>query len=348
MRRHGADLILNAQVTPPVGVWHLHPQKYPQGVRGMVQVVVSKETALRVAATGLPYGAEVVHQGKVRWDLALRCLNPQSVELIGRPYSRRKARDINVGPLSQGFDGWSMFVDMTVRCRKCAPCRHLRAAMWRYRAEEETRNAVRTWFGTLTVAPDERFKLLTQARAFAQRQGDDYDALDAATQWRYLTKYLHREITLFLKRLRKSSKSALRYLIVIEKHQDGFPHVHLLLHERDEIGVRHAALKRAWVLGFSDFKLIAKEDMHLEVTEAKFREVWYVCKYLSKSAESRIRASLRYGGALSIVVNRETVHNVKPVPEDREAPATYPTTPPPLTLGTPQQPPSVLSVKEGA
>jgi len=54
--------------------------------------------------------------------------------------------------------------------------------------------------------------------------------------------------------------------------------------ESDRIGER--VLRRQWTLGFSKFNLVDEKDP---------RAAHYVCKYLSKTAEARVRASLQYG-----------------------------------------------------
>ena len=96
--------------------------------------------------------------------------------------------------------------------------------------------------------------------------------------------------------------SAIRYLLVVEKHKSGAPHWHLLVHERyPELQIRYDWLKlqprkpritewwmppqidARWDLGFSSFKL----------KPAKLAP--YVTKYIAKSLLARVRASKRYG-----------------------------------------------------
>lgn len=95
---------------------------------------------------------------------------------------------------------------------------------------------------------------------------------------------LLREVQLYIKRLRK--KARFRYLVVVEAHESGLPHVHFLLHETHDAPVRHAALKAQWPHGFIDAKLVEPSDT---------RAAAYVSKYLSKSVLARVRASERYG-----------------------------------------------------
>ena len=70
------------------------------------------------------------------------------------------------------------------------------------------------------------------------------------------------------------------------------PHYHLLVHEI--VGrppLRHAMLKRQWLAGFVDAKLVTDE-----------RQATYACKYLTKSQAARVRASLGYGGGMATSV----------------------------------------------
>src|SRR3546814_2282418 len=49
----------------------------------------------------------------------------------------------------------------------------------------------------------------------------------------------------------------LRYLLVVEPHDDGFPHFHILMHEQDS-PVRKALLEEQWRSGFSHWRLDRK------------------------------------------------------------------------------------------
>lgn len=144
----------------------------------------------------------------------------------------------------------------------------------------------RTWFSTLTIRPDRRMYVLSAARAEAARQGSDFDALDDRERFRRLCKQVSIELTLFMKRVRKNSGARFKYLAVFEAHASGDPHLHLLVHERDPaLPVRERVLTKAWRWGFSKHRLIERDP----------RAASYVCKYLTKSADARVRASLRYG-----------------------------------------------------
>jgi len=92
-----------------------------------------------------------------------------------------------------------------------------------------------------------------------------------------------RDVTLFLKRLRKTASAPIKYLVVSERHKSGVPHFHILVHEQRPNAVTHANLKHAWQAGFSHFKL------------ADPKAAGYVAKYISKDALARVRASEHYG-----------------------------------------------------
>lgn len=138
------------------------------------------------------------------------------------------------------------------------------------------------------------------------------------------------EVQKFLKRLRKGDayhRPDLRYLIVAEAHDSertsaalrGRPHFHMLLHEvvqgslvhgyptaaiqngesgeylrskyragntwREGVFVKdNAFLRTQWTFGFTKFQFAENE-----------RAASYLCKYLNKASDARIRASVGYG-----------------------------------------------------
>lgn len=210
------------------------------------------------------------------WNIAPHCESPQLVILEGRDYADRTYT---------GRPRQSRLLELTTKCRKCATCLRERQNMWTFRGVEEYGMAARTWFGTLTWAPEYRYVLEAQTRSRLKRGGTDFDGLAASEQFGELAKSAGRELTLYVKRIRKESGSPLRYLMVTELHQDGFPHHHVLLHETDpDKPVRKELLDRQWSGGFTKWRL-AKPD-----------KVWYVTKYLSKERGTvRVRASLAYG-----------------------------------------------------
>lgn len=178
-------------------------------------------------------------------------------------------------------------------CRKCGRCLRRRANLWASRAMTELRAAPRTWFVTLTLGPSARTTMISRARVTTARNttvdqttgefiSDDYDALSYGDQFQAIHREISSEITRYVKRIRKNSGANLRYVFVTERHKDGFPHYHALVHECDGV-LTKATLRDAWHLGFGLWKLA-------DPAHAK-----YVTKYLSKSAVARVRASQDYG-----------------------------------------------------
>lgn len=192
------------------------------------------------------------------------------LELLGlRPMPDRKYR----------------FIDLEVRCRRCADCLRARSAHWAFRAQSETAAASRSWFGTLTLHPNWQFHCKNVAHSRIAAMGAKWHTLTPDDQFSEIVKPLRREIQLFMKRLRKSA-DGLRFITVIERHKSGDPHVHILIHE-NRTPIRHNKLTAAWKWGFTKFNLVAEDHQR--------RAARYVCKYLAKEAVTRVVASLHYG-----------------------------------------------------
>jgi hypothetical protein len=182
----------------------------------------------------------------------------------------------------------------------------------------ETATAARTWFVTLTLNPDEHSRAHYAACLRLARQARDFETLDAAEQFRERHNSISPWLTLWMKRVRKEAATdhrqaarkaegcpatrgarcachpladfaaPFKYCLVAEAHKTGLPHYHLLISENDESRpLRSRHLKNQWRHGFSNVKLVAQED--------RKRTVSYVCKYLTKSALARVRASVGYG-----------------------------------------------------
>lgn len=214
----------------------------------------------------------------VEWDIAGNCQNPIIREFHSRPSVNGQKR-INVPK-----DGMPIMVTMTCTCRACENCLKRRAAHWRYRVKSEIGHAPRTWFGTLTFRPEAFTIALAKVRVAASKQGDNYDQFDDRKRFAKLSQEMGKDVTLFLKRLRKSG-AVFNYLVVSEAHKSGVPHFHLLVHERPfNDDVKHAQLVRSWNQGFCKFNLL--HDV---------RQGLYLTKYLTKSLLCRVRASKRYG-----------------------------------------------------
>lgn len=148
----------------------------------------------------------------------------------------------------------------------------------------ETSGALgRTWFGTLTLHPLERARVEMRARTAVGEE--KWLELSQEQRTAALATAAGPLVTRYLKRVRAQSGAALRYMLVSEAHEDGTPHFHLLVHEQGGTVVRHAILSRQWVHGYSNWKLV----------DSAGPAASYVCKYLSKSPLTRVRASVGYG-----------------------------------------------------
>lgn len=216
------------------------------------------------------------------WNAASKCEAPVTVEISGR--ASPDERDPSHGKTATG-------IDIDVRCRKCRHCLAARAALWRCRAVSELANSTRAWFGTLTLAPEWHHHALCVARQCYALNGDDFEEASEDEQFSARHAVISKELTRYIKRLRKESQAPLRYLLVAESHETGLPHYHALVHESDtEARIGERTLSHQWQWGFSKWRI------------AKPASAAYVCKYLAKNARARVRASLHYGNhALSVV-----------------------------------------------
>lgn len=261
---------------------------------------VDDRSMFRLACKAMSSNGVRVSPRQIDWDISGRCESPVTRDItlkkVGE-YRRamgwqdqaawkrqsgvvRLIRPPKSKTLPLGFT-----VSMTVRCRKCKRCRNMRRMLWAERAKAELLTSPRTWFGTLTLHPDEQFRLLTVARDKMNRQGLDYDKLPMADQFRLRVAAASPHITNYLKRVRKECAAPLRYLWVSEAHQSGSPHFHALVHEvSPDSVVTHACLTGQWPHGFTKWKLVKSLESGL-----------YLTKYLSKSTATRVRASVDYG-----------------------------------------------------
>lgn len=180
-------------------------------------------------------------------------------------------------------------VTLHVPCRKCEACLKARSRLWRRRASAELAHSLllggRSWFGTLTLHPDEHHRCLAQARQRLDAQGISFESLTDEDQFRERCRPLAALATKWLKRVRKTSGARFRYLLVTEVHKSGLPHLHILVHESaPDAPVTERNLRETWPHGHSKFNLVREVGAAL-----------YLCKYLSKDARARVRASGRYG-----------------------------------------------------
>lgn len=206
---------------------------------------------------------------------------------------------------------------------------------WQGRAITEFQYAARTWFGTVTLSPDEHYGLDARASARLFRKGVAFGKLSSSEQFVERAREMGSEMTLFIKRLRKGDadhkKPQIRYLLIAEMHDSeqtsdemrGRPHYHMLIHEQDagalvagvpvdcisggdseEMTRRYLKTRKGWIPG-----VFAKDDSFLrsqwELGHTKFQlatsanSAVYVCKYLTKAMNVRVRASLHYGAERS-------------------------------------------------
>lgn len=243
------------------------------------------ETVLAARRRAIEQGGRNTSVAKTKANYAGRCIRPVTVEMRGVPLRKGKGRTSTMGA--------THFLELEVPCRKCSACLKQRASMWSRRARAEVSACVggnRTWFVTLTVKPELRFILHARCRQRQWKRGIDFDAMPPDEKLKLLSKQTGLLITLWLKRLRKKTQTSFRYLCVMEAHKDGFPHHHLLVHESTG-RITERDIRLSWSEnGFAMAKLVPDDDGG--------KACWYVCKYLTKSALARVRASARYGGCV--------------------------------------------------
>lgn len=244
------------------------------------------------AGKALQSGTGEVRIGRVHWDVSNGCTLPREVELVIQPVGR---------------------VTLTVACRThCERCLRRRKVFWAHRAKHETMCAQRTWFGTLTLRP----KHLAAARRAAVRRamssGVNWNDLTPGEEFARIAKECTKALQLWMKRVRKVSGARLRYILVCEAHESGAPHWHCLVHEvYGSASVTERELRLSWTKhggGFTDFSLVRRDvervygklvfsgpEVGCHCTEGADRAAFYVCKYLSKDALTRVMASGGYG-----------------------------------------------------
>lgn len=302
---------------------------------------VAWERGIELAKRALAAGAIMDTPGHIQWDVAPRCQQPKGVEIRAKPWraSPILAADLGyakfwrkpdvaavLGCLETGHPG--ITIGMDVKCRDCPPCLRERQWQWASRGRNELARANRTWFGTLTLRPEEMAKAIFLARrrynervgidtpargAAAARAGLTFEDLPEAERFKEIHAVIGAQITRWFKRLRKGKAfcpacslkagkptgheaAELRYLLVAEVTPEfrrdgtrnqfaGLPHYHVLIHEPAE-PVPWRILACEWSLGFVNFKLADEADAGTAL---------YLCKYLSKHKQARVRASREYG-----------------------------------------------------
>lgn len=226
----------------------------------------------------LEHGAQRLSLTAAEWDIAGDCEHPYTFSKLYRAVAS--------GWVQNGGEPDYEIIYHN-RCHVCPPCRKAAARMWRFRAMSEITLSNRTWFGTLTLRPEEQFKARCRAEQKLRRNGLSFAQVSEEETFRLVHSEVCRDLTLYLKRLRKLSGARLRYILVCEAHKSGLPHYHILVHECGG-AVRQHMLRDQWTLGYSKWKLCENN-----------KAAWYVTKYLTKGAHARVRASIRYGLGLA-------------------------------------------------
>lgn len=259
--------------------------------------IYDHKAMVELLARALSGGAKKISPSEYLWDISSNCENPYCRTMVSRPEGKSVPKAYIEGgklilPTRQvqmkyvhidSKSKTSIFLDLLTRCRKCDACLRHRSFLWRCRSQTELLDAPRSWFGTLTLRADLQFAYTALARAYEGNKS--YGTMSINDKFRAVCKQIAPEITRYIKRVRKNSDVPLRYLIVSEAHKSGLPHFHILFHQcmaSDALTYRH--ISDAWALGFSNFKLVDGPKAGA-----------YVCKYLSKSLLSRVRASQGYG-----------------------------------------------------
>ena len=259
----------------------------PPRVRRVAWATSPKEQATRYMERGYPVTvhSEDGRDGRRRFHAAARfagrCLQPICL---------RQSQETRL------LDGTfaDQICDTIARCRKCKACRMKRRTEWAARMVTENLLAERTWFVTLTIAPDWRYALICRAMAHPEWK----HMSPAAQKLREWTEF-GKEITAYLKRLRINAerraeangeaRPVLRYSLVGELHKpdkkgDQYWHAHILIHERAG-RVSKREIQGAYTIGITEASLLRDP----------VKGGRYAAKYLSKSMDVRVRASLHYG-----------------------------------------------------
>lgn len=254
-----------------------------------------------MTVAALARGAVLETPDHATWDVAAKCLRPVPITFDGKGHYQQPSYGRHWGEFQP-----NRTLSMQVTCRQCEACLQARVLYWRHRAIEEFKAAdslgLRTWFGTLTFGPAERYAFQTRTRLRlddAWGRGPDREG----PRW---FREQHREtgpmVTRYLRALRKGRKRqgderlAFRYLLTVEPHKDWTPHYHVLVHEvHDLYPIRKERLQRFWTHGFSSWKLVNDAN-----------GASYAAKYLAKYSVARVRASEFYGATIE---QRQTIYD---------------------------------------
>ena len=246
-------------------------------------------------------------------DLSMGCEDPKEIELWGR--YNRKCEQVR-----------AIFVDIKTRCRRCDACLKNKARFWTARARDEFERAGATYMVTLTLRPEEHYRMdarmavpLHRGKKILREGVGPLGGLASATLFKYRAREIGYEITDMLKRIRK--RSQFRYLLVAERHMKnpnsevfGRPHFHMLLHVDEgsplvsrsewqdfdgpcEAACRDPQGRPVWhERGTLHDHAFVRQQWPLGFTTVKrcmdMKSAVYVCKYVSKDPMARVRASI--------------------------------------------------------
>lgn len=223
-------------------------------------------------------GAQRTGASSCIWKVHGDCLEPFVKVHKGTPRAKSGERYWVWTPERRS----TLYVEMWLRCNHCRTCLMNRARLWSRRIRYETENAPRSWFGTLTLNPQQH----VQCELLAQSNNRAYFQLTPRQQLKERLAVSGSEVTRYLKRVRKQATGKLRFVCVTELHKSGYPHYHLLIHEQVRGCVLHKMLANQWSWGFEKWRVL----------DPQTAPAWYLCKYLTKENIDRVRASIRYGG----------------------------------------------------
>jgi len=235
-------------------------------------------------------GATIHGPGHAEWDISERCESPVQRHMHVSTY--RRGDHYGTG------SNRAVWVELWTRCRHCVACLRMRRKLWTARACQEMRRSKRTWMVTLTLRPEEHYRVLAALSREKRSEAEEFIARHEV---------IGKTITKYLKRVRAESGS-FRYLLVLEAHKSGLPHYHLLVHEGDN-PLRWECLTEQWSVGYVQAVLVKDGDLYKETYYEHNKRRWrwttepgaqskvarYVAKYLAKSVLARVRASQRYG-----------------------------------------------------
>lgn len=207
--------------------------------------------------------------------------------------------------------------------------------LWQIRAEAEYAACPRTLFGTITMSPEQHYLMDAEIMAGRMEKGriirypQRLEQLSHEELFSWRVRVFGEKLQKYLKRLRAKANEpeCIRYLLVAEAHNSarttdemrGRPHFHMLAHEQTvgslvygdplaalQHGEDGSYIRKKYQSGNRWYEGIFVKD------NANLREQWefghtkfqfamnkkaasYLCKYLSKSDDAKVRASLKYG-----------------------------------------------------